>query len=97
MPTSGAAIMQSGENLLYLSKKEQCLALGTQLRTLFKINDYKIYSIFPKSEVQYLQPNDGVFPEKLNAGRVGVGNIGHSIGKNLQPVNVKFTGKRTFD
>ena len=46
MPTSGAAIMQSGENLLYLAKKEQCLALGTQLRTLFKINDYKIYSIF---------------------------------------------------
>ena len=31
MPTSGAAIMQSGENLLYLAKKEQCLALGTQL------------------------------------------------------------------
>merc|ERR1711907_549670 len=37
MPTSGAAIMKNGENLLYLSKKEQCLALGTQLRTLFKI------------------------------------------------------------
>ena len=37
MPTSGAAIMQSGENLLYLAKKEQCLALSTQLRTLFKI------------------------------------------------------------
>ena len=29
MPTSGAAIMQSGENLLYLAKKEQCLALST--------------------------------------------------------------------
>ena len=77
MPTSGAAIMQGGENLLYLSKKEQCLALGTQLRTLFKINDYKIYRIFPNSEVQYLHPKDGVFPEKLNEGRVGVGNIGH--------------------
>jgi photosystem I subunit 2 len=89
--------MQGGENLLYLSKKEQCLALGTQLRTLFKINDYKIYRIFPNSEVQYLHPKDGVFPEKLNEGRVGVGNIGHSIGKNPQPVNVKFTGKRTYD
>ena len=97
MPTSGAAIMQSGENLLYLSKKEQCLALGTQLRTLFKINDYKIYRIFPNSEVQYLHPKDGVFPEKLNEGRVGVGNIGHSIGKNPQPVSVKFTAKRTYD
>ena len=36
MPTGGAAIMHSGENLLYLARKEQCLALGTQLRT-FKI------------------------------------------------------------
>jgi photosystem I subunit 2 len=89
--------MKSGKNLLYLSKKEQCLALGTQLRTLFKINDYKIYRLFPNSEVQYLHPKDGVYPEKVNVGRVGIGNIGHSIGKNLQPVNVKFTGKRTFD
>ena len=97
MPTGGAAIMRNGENLLYLARKEQCLALGTQLRTLFKINDYKIYRIFPNSEVQYLHPKDGVFPEKLNAGRVGVGNIGHSIGKNPQPVNVKFTGRNTFD
>ena len=97
MPTSGAAIMQSGENLLYLAKKEQCLALATQLRTGFKISDYQIYRIFPNSEVQYLLPKDGVFPEKLNAGRVGVGNIGHSIGKNPQPVNVKFTERDTFD
>ena len=96
MPTSGAAIMQNGENLLYLSKKEQCLALGTQLRTLFKINDYKIYRIFPNSEVQYLHPKDGVFPEKLNEGRIGVGNIGHSIGKNSQPVTVKFSNKNTY-
>merc|ERR1712085_56415 len=78
MPTSGSAIMQKGENLLYLAKKEQCLALGTQLRTSFKVNDYKIYRIFPK---------------RLNAGRLGVGNVMHSIGKNAQPVNVKFTGK----
>ena len=97
MPTGGVAIMQNGENLLYLSKKEQCLALGGQLRNAFKISDYKIYRIFPNSEVQYLHPKDGVFPEKLNEGRIGVGNIGHSIGKNPQPVNVKFTGKNTFD
>ena len=51
IPTSGAAIMQQKRvNLLYLSKKEQCLALGTQLRTLFKINDYKIYRIFPNRD-----------------------------------------------
>ena len=52
MPTGGAAIMRTGQNLLYLARKEQCLALGTQLRT-FKINDYKIYRIFPSGEVQY--------------------------------------------
>ena len=97
LPTGGAAIMHEGDNLMYFARKEQCLALGTQLRTLFKINDYKIYRVFPNSEVQYLHPKDGVFPEKLNEGRVGVGNIGHSIGKNPQPVDVKFTGKRTFD
>jgi len=34
------------------------------------------------SEAQYLHPNDGVFPEKVNEGRVGVGNIGYSISKN---------------
>ena len=96
MPTGGAAIMRNGENLLYLARKEQCLALGSQLKT-FKVNDYKIYRIFPSGEVQYLHPKDGVFPEKVNEGRIGIGNIDHSIGKNPQPINVKFTGKNTFD
>ena len=96
MPTGGAAIMRSGENLLYLARKEQCLALGTQLRT-FKITDYKIYRIFPSGEVQYLHPKDGVFPEKVNAGRVGVGNVSHSIGKNLNPSEIKFTTKSFSD
>jgi photosystem I subunit 2 len=69
MPTGGAAIMRNGENLLYLARKEQCLALGTQLRT-FKINNYKIYRIFPSGEVQYLHPKD-VFL-KSNPGRTAV-------------------------
>jgi photosystem I subunit 2 len=63
MPTSGSAIMRQGENLLYLAKKEQCLALGSQLRVLLKLSDYKIYRIFPNGKVQYLHPKDGVFPE----------------------------------
>jgi photosystem I subunit II len=96
MPTGGAAIMRLNENLLYLARKEQCLALGTQLRT-FKINNYKIYRIFPSGEVQYLHPKDGVFPEKVNEGRVGVNNKNFSIGKNPNPIKVKFTGKGTFD
>uniref|UniRef100_A0AAU7YPE9 Photosystem I reaction center subunit II n=1 Tax=Gracilaria hainanensis TaxID=2871843 RepID=A0AAU7YPE9_9FLOR len=97
MPTGGAAIMQEGNNLLYLARKEQCLALSTQLRTQFKITDFKIYRIFPNSEVQYLHPKDGVFPEKVNAGRIGIGNINHSIGKNDNPVNRKFTAKATYE
>ena len=49
LPTGGAALMNSGENLMYFARKEQCLALGTQLRTKFKprIEDYKIYRIYP--------------------------------------------------
>jgi photosystem I subunit 2 len=97
MPTGGAAIMRQSENLLYLARKEQCLALSTQLKTSFKITDYKIYRIFPSGEVQYLHPKDGVFPEKVNAGRVGVGNVSHSIGKNLNPSEIKFTTKSFSD
>jgi photosystem I subunit 2 len=93
MPTGGAAIMKKGENLAYFAKKEQCLALGSQLRTSFKISDYKIYRIFATGEVQYLHPKDGSFPEKVNEGRVGVNNVNHSIGKNLEPNKVKFTRK----
>ena len=80
MPTGGAAKMRLGENLLYFARKEQCLALGTQLRT-FKIVDYKIYRIFPNGDLQFLHPKDGVFPEKVNAGRIGSNNKQFSIGK----------------
>nr|YP_009369854.1 photosystem I reaction center subunit II [Boldia erythrosiphon]ARO90542.1 photosystem I reaction center subunit II [Boldia erythrosiphon] len=97
MPTGGAAIMLSGDNLLYLARKEQCLALGAQLRAKFKINYYKIYRIFPSGEVQYLHPKDGVFPEKVNEGRAIIGKIEHSIGKNMNPSELKFTDKATYD
>nr|YP_009397873.1 photosystem I reaction center subunit II [Sonderella linearis]ARW67059.1 photosystem I reaction center subunit II [Sonderella linearis] len=97
MPTGGSAIMSAGDNLLYLAKKEQCLALGTQLKNKFKITTFKIYRIFPNGEVQYLHPKDGVFPEKSNKGRISVGNIEHNIGKNNNPVNKKFTGEATYE
>ena len=96
MPTGGSAIMLQGDNLLYLARKEQCLALGTQLRT-FKITDYKIYRLFPSGEIQYLHPKDGVFPEKVNPGRLSVGTREFSIGKNPNPVSIKFSGKETFN
>lgn len=97
MPTGGAAIMRDGENLLYLAKKEQCLALSRQLKSSFKITDFKIYRIFPNGEVQYLHPKDGVVPEKVNAGREGINNVSHSIGQNVNPVDKKFTTEGTYD
>ena len=96
MPTGGAATMLLGENLLYMARKEQCLALGTQLRK-FKITDYKVYRILPKGETTLLHPNDGVFPEKVNAGREAVGSVARNIGSNPEPAKLKFTGKRTID
>ena len=97
MPTGGAAIMKSGPNLVYLARKEQCLALGKQLRTSFKIQDYRIFRIFPSGEVQFLHPKDGVFPEKVNEGRVSVGKREFSIGKNPNPATIKFSGTSTFE
>jgi photosystem I subunit II len=99
MPTGGAAIMNKGNNLLYLARKEQCLALGAQFRTKFKpkIENYKVYRVFPNGEIQYLHPADGVFPEKVNEGRTAVGTKSRSIGKNPEPVTIKFSGKATYE
>ncbi|XVF63140.1 hypothetical protein PTKIN_Ptkin09bG0064900 [Pterospermum kingtungense] len=96
MPTGGAAIMRQGPNLLKLARKEQCLALGTRLRSKYKIK-YQFYRVFPNGEVQYLHPKDGVYPEKVNPGRQGVGVNFRNIGKNVNPIEVKFTGKQVYD
>jgi photosystem I subunit 2 len=99
MPTGGAAIMNEGENLLYLARKEQCLALGAQLRTKFKpkIEDFKIYRVYPNGETEYLHPKDGVFPEKVNEGRPFMGKVDRNIGSNPEPAKLKFSGKKTYD
>ena len=98
MPTGGAAVMHEGDNLLYLARKEYAIMLGgQQLRAKFKINNYKIYRIFPNGEVQYLHPADGVFPEKVNQGRPYVGKVDRSIGENPEPAKIKFSGKKPFD
>ena len=99
LPTGGAAVMNEGENLMYFARKEQCLALGAQLRTKFKprMDDYKIYRIYPNGETQYLHPADGVFPEKVNEGREAVGTINRNIGKNVDPAKVKFSGKTPYE
>lgn len=92
MPTGGAAIMRQGPNLLKFGKKEQCLALTTQLRTKFKLEPC-FYRVFPDGKVQYLHPADGVYPEKVNAGRVGVNQNMRRIGQNVNPIKVKFSGR----
>ena len=97
MPTGGAAIMKTGPNLVYFARKEQCLALGKQLRTDFKINDYRIFRMLPSGEVQFIHPKDGVFPEKVNEGRIAVGKREFSIGKNPNPATIKFQGTSTFE
>jgi len=92
MPTGGAAIMRKGPNLLKLARKEQCLALLTYLRSKLKLNGC-IYRVFPSGEVQYLHPKDGIYPEKVGAGRTGVNTNMRSIGKNPNPAAIKFGGK----
>lgn len=91
MPTGGAAIMRSGPNMMKLARKEQCMAMTTQLRTKFK-TDACYYRVFPNGEVQYLHPKDGVYPEKVNKGRVSDNMNMRRIGQNVNPVDVKFTG-----
>ncbi|BAZ02334.1 photosystem I reaction center subunit II [Tolypothrix tenuis PCC 7101] len=96
LPTGGAATMQQGQNLLYLARKEYGIALGGQLRK-FKITDYKIYRILPGGETSLIHPADGVFPEKVNAGREKVRFVPRRIGENPNPSAIKFSGKYTYD
>jgi photosystem I subunit 2 len=97
LPTGGAAIMRQGPNLLKLARKEQCLALLTDLRKKYK-TDGQFYRVFPNGEVQYLHPKDGVYPEKGNQGRTAVNTNQGRIGENGQPVQIKFSGKLgTYD
>lgn len=99
MPTGGSAVMHEGDNLLYFARKEQCLALTRQLRTKFKpkMENYKIYRIYPSGETQYLHPADGVVPERVNEGRGIVNSVPRNIGSNPDPATVKFSGKATYE
>ena len=98
LPTGGAAVMNEGDNLMYFARKEQCLALGTQLRGFKpRIENFKIYRIFPGGDIEFLHPKDGVFPEKVNEGREKVGHNPRRIGENPNPATLKFTTKETFE
>ena len=92
LPTGGAAIMHEGDNLMYFARKEQCLALGTQLRAFKpRIEDFKIYRIFPGGDIEFLHPKDGVFSEKVNEGREKVGHNPRRIGENPNPAGLGFS------
>lgn len=99
LPTGGAAIMNEGDNLMYFARKEQCLALGTQLKTKFKpkITDYKIYRVFPSGETEFLYPKDGVPSEKANEGREYSGKVDRNIGRNPEPATLKFSGVAPYE
>lgn len=96
MPTGGAAVMNAGDNLLYIARKEYGIALGAQLRK-FKITNYKIYRILPSGETTMIHPADGVFPEKVNQGREKTRYVDRKIGNNPSPAQIKFSGKATHE
>jgi len=96
LPTGGVFSMKEGRNLISFAKKEQCLALGFQLRELLKILNYQVFRVFPNNEIEYLYPNDGVFSEKVSFGRVSVGCNEGTIGCNMEPVKSKFTSLDNF-
>ena len=85
MPTGGAAIMRQGPNLLKLARKEQCLALGTRLRSKYKIN-YQFYRV-----CSICTPGEGQRRPDRSWRNF------RSIGKNVSPIEVKFSGKQVYD
>jgi len=90
MPTGGIAIMNKGENLCYFRKKEQALSVGKQLRKM-KIDNYKIFRLAKDGTVTFLHPADGVFPEKVNKGRVQVNGRPFTVYQNPQPAELQWT------
>merc|ERR1711941_205728 len=90
MPTGTFAIMNKGENLCYFRKKEQCIMLGKQLRKM-KIENYKIYRLKKDGTVIFMHPADGVFPEKVNKGRIQVNGRPFTVAQNPKPGLLKWT------
>lgn len=97
MPTGGAATMVEGKNMLYLPRKETCLALGASLRSNFKVKDYKVFRVLPGEDPVFVHPSDGVYPEKSNEGREPIGKVDRNIGSNPEPPSYKFTTKKAYD
>ena len=74
--------MRQGPNLLKLARKEQCMALTTQLRQVQGLAG--VLPRVPQRRGPVPAPLDGVYPEKVNAGRQGAN----------QPCAASRTGSR---
>ncbi len=76
----------------------QCISMQSWV-TKFKpkIENFKIYRVFPDGSNEYLHPKDGVFPEKVNEGRPYAGKVDRNIGSNPEPAALKFSGKQPYD
>ncbi|KAL0393079.1 UNVERIFIED_CONTAM: Photosystem I reaction center subunit II, chloroplastic [Sesamum radiatum] len=96
MPTGGVAIMRQGPQLAETDPERAVSGAGDEAEIQVQ-DQVPVYKCFPNGEVQYLHPKDGVYPEKVNPGRTGVGQNMRSIGKNVSPIEVKFTGKQVYD
>jgi photosystem I subunit 2 len=90
MPTGTMGVMNKGENLCYFRKKEQCICLGKRLREM-KIDNYKIYRLKKDGTCIFMHPADGVFPEKVNKGRVQVNGRPFSIGQGPDQATLRMT------
>jgi len=90
LPTGTVCIMNKGENLAYFRKKEQAICVGKALRKM-KIDNYKIFRIAKDGTVKFMHPADGVFPDKVNKGRVATNFRPMSCGSNAPQGGFKFT------
>merc|ERR1712176_80262 len=90
MPTGGGALMNKGDNLLYVKKKEQAIMLCKSLRKI-KITDIKIYRIMADGTVIFMHPLDGLWPENQTSGRPLVNWRPFTCGANPQIGTVKWT------
>jgi len=64
MPTGGAAIMKTGPNLVYMARKEQCLALGKQLRAQFKLMIIEFFEFYLAEKFNFFIQKMGFFQKK---------------------------------
>ena len=83
--------------VIKLNKKNPLIRSLYSTKFKPKIDNFKIYRVFPDGSNEYLHPKDGVFPEKVNEGRPYAGKIDRSIGSNPEPAAIKFTGKNSYD